>query len=397
MLKQERLMIIGASNLQLPAILKAKEMGLYVGVVDYNPHAIGVSYADEFFNVSTVDESGVLEAARKFKPKGIMTLATDLPMRSVAYACEQLQLPCISYETALRTTDKEKMIKAFQEFQVSHPWFYILDKETNVTEIQDKVEYPCISKPVDSSGSRGVVLINNKDEFDNAVKYSSSYSKSSKVIVEEYLKGYEVSVEILVLESQPIILAVTDKITSGPPHFVEMGHSQPSQLDVHSLESIKNLAINSVRALGISCGPVHAEIMFTENGPKMIEVGARMGGDCITTHLVPLSTGIDMLKVTINIALGQSVEINRTISKGASIRYIKSSVGKITSIKGLDDVKCFDGLKEIYLETAVDYVNPIQSSTDRLGYVIFQANDVKEAIRLCENAINTIKIITVTE
>lgn len=91
-----RFLIIGASVLQLPAILKAKEMGLYVGVVDFDPQAVGIPHADEYFNVSTIDEAGVYQVAKEFKADGIMTLATDMPMRSVAYATQRLGLVGIS-------------------------------------------------------------------------------------------------------------------------------------------------------------------------------------------------------------------------------------------------------------------------------------------------------------
>ena len=102
----KRLFIIGASILQLPAIQKAKEMGLYVGVADFNPNAIGIKYADEYFNVSTIDEEGIYQASKDFHADGIMTLATDMPMRSVAYATEKLNLVGISYNTAIKATDK---------------------------------------------------------------------------------------------------------------------------------------------------------------------------------------------------------------------------------------------------------------------------------------------------
>ena len=120
-------MIVGASVLQLPAILKAKEMGLYVGVADYNPQAIGIPYADEFFNASTMDEDAVLAAALKFKPDGIMTLATDMPMRGVAKVAENLGLCGIPYDTAIKATDKYEMIKAFKAHNVACPWYYVVD------------------------------------------------------------------------------------------------------------------------------------------------------------------------------------------------------------------------------------------------------------------------------
>jgi phosphoribosylaminoimidazole carboxylase (NCAIR synthetase) len=121
----KRVLIIGASILQLPAIIKAKEMGYYVAVLDYNPKAVGIPYADEYFNISTIDVEGVAKAAQDWGADGIMTLATDMPMRAVAKACETLGLNGISYETAVKATDKGEMIKAFEAHGVAHPWYYV--------------------------------------------------------------------------------------------------------------------------------------------------------------------------------------------------------------------------------------------------------------------------------
>lgn len=296
-----RLLIIGASILQLPAILKAKELGLYVGVADYNPNAVGIPYADEFFNVSTIDEEGVYQAAKAFGADGIMTLATDMPMRSVAYACSKLGLTGISYETAVKATDKGEMIQAFEACGVEHPWYYILSSADDVSRLNDRITYPCITKPTDNSGSRGVMLVNNREELENALAYSRENGRTGSVIVEEYMTGPEVSVEVMVLDGVPHILQVTDKLTTGAPHFVEMGHTQPSRLPERDLEKIRDLASRAVKSVGIANGPAHVEIILTGNGPKMVELGARMGGDCITTHLVPLSTGVDMIRATIEI------------------------------------------------------------------------------------------------
>lgn len=116
-----RLLVVGASILQLPAILKAKEMGHYVAVADYDPEAVGIPYADEYYNASTIDIDAITDIARVFKPDGIMTLATDMPMRSVAKASELLGLKSISFDTAVGATDKYEMIRAFNECGVPAP------------------------------------------------------------------------------------------------------------------------------------------------------------------------------------------------------------------------------------------------------------------------------------
>ena len=109
----KKILVIGASILQLPAILKAKEMGYRTAVADYNPKAIGVPYADEYYDVSTIDEDGITRLAKELKPDGIVTIATDMPMRSIAKACAECGLPAISYDTAIKSTDKGEMIRAF--------------------------------------------------------------------------------------------------------------------------------------------------------------------------------------------------------------------------------------------------------------------------------------------
>ena len=341
--KMKRLLIIGASHLQLPAIQKAKEMGLYVGVVDFNPDAVGISAADEYFNISTIDEEGVYQAARKFRADGIMTLATDMPMRSVAYAANKLGLVGISYDTAIKATDKGEMIKAFEASNVEHPWYYILSSLDELETVENRITFPCISKPVDNAGSRGVMLVHSRGELNEAVKYSSLNGRNGGVIIEEYLEGSEVSVEIIVVDGTVHILQITDKLTTGAPHFVEMGHSQPSQLEDENIDAIRDLAVRAVRAVGINNGPAHVEIMLTKKGPRMIELGARMGGDCITTHLVPLSTGIDMIKATIDICLGDVPDLEYKFHKGSAIRYLRQSHGTIQKIEGGRNCKILGG------------------------------------------------------
>ena len=389
----KKLLIIGASILQLPAIKLAKELGYYVGVIDYDPKAVGIPYADEYFNVSTIDIEGVAATAKEFAPDGIMTLATDMPMRSIARACEELGLPGISFDTAIKSTDKGEMIKAFEANGVEHPWYYILGTLDELDVVKDKISYPCVSKPTDNSGSRGVMLIHNESELCDAVAYSSKNGRGGSVIVEEYLKGPEVSVEIIALEGEPYVLNVTDKLTTGAPHFVEMGHNQPSMLGESNIEKIKDLACRAVKAVGIKNGPAHVEIMLTADGPRMVELGARMGGDCITTHLVPLSTGINMIEATVRLACGEKPDIERKFNKGSAIRYFSHSVGVIKGITGVEEASAIEGVKEIsFVKKVGDAVGKIGSSTDRVGFVIAQADTPEEAIRICERACGAINI-----
>lgn len=389
----KKVLIIGASILQLPAILKAKELGYYVGVADYNPEAIGIPYADEYFNVSTIDIDGVVEVAKRFKPNGIMTLATDMPMRAVAAACRELGLPGISPDTALKATDKAEMIKAFEAHGVEHPWYYVVSDRSVFDLIVRQASYPCIIKPTDNAGSRGVVLCHDKSELIKGYEYASHESRGGTVIIEEYLQGPEFSVEVMVVDGVPHVLQITDKITTGAPHFVEMGHTQPTSQPQYVQEKIKDLACRAVKAVGINVGPAHVEMILTEQGPKMVELGARMGGDCITTHLVPISTGVDMVAATIKLACGEEADIEPKWCKGSAIRYFDTPAGVLKGIDGVEKARSIPGVEEIFFVHDIgETLGEIGSSVDRIGFVIAQGETINDAVEICEKAQSLINI-----
>jgi len=387
----KRLLIVGASVLQLPAILKAKKMGLYVGVADYNPQAVGVPYADKFYNASTMDEDAILCAAQEFKPDGIMTLATDMPMRGVAKASERLGLHSISYSTAIKATDKYEMIKAFKEHNVASPWYFVVDSMEELRALEYKLQYPCVMKPTDNSGSHGVLLVRDFDHLMKSYGYCHASARKGRVIIEEFLRGNEVSVEVVVVDGTIHVLQITDKITTGPPFFVEMGHSQPSLHKSEIQEAIKQLARKACKAVGIDQGSAHVEMMVTKNGPVMIELGARLGGDYITTSLVPFSTGIDIVKATIDMALGKKPDTTPHLNCGAAIRYIEAPEGIICSIKGVNEAKSLSGVRDVIMtKTVGDLSVPIHCSNDRIGSVIAQAETVDKAVEVCNAALNKI-------
>lgn len=386
-------MIIGASVLQLPAIRKAKEMGLHVAVVDYNPQAIGIPHADKYYNASTMDEDAVLAAAEDYQPDGIMTLATDMPMRGVAKASEKLGLHSISYDTAVKATDKFEMIKAFKAHNVASPWFFTVNNLDELKGLESKLSYPCIMKPTDNAGSHGVVLAHNFEGLLQSYDYSFTSARSGQVIIEEYLQGNEVSAEVMVVDGKVSILQITDKLTTGAPHFVEMGHSQPSRLPLETQNAIKDLAVKACKAVGIDQGPAHVEMMVTGCGPVMIELGARMGGDNITTALVPLSTGIDMVKATIEVALGNQPDIESKFHCGSAIRYLDAPEGIIAGITGVEEARQMPNVKDVIMTKEVgDSSTPIHCSNDRIGSVITQAATAEEAVKDCEEAKNLIKV-----
>lgn len=172
-----------------------------------------------------------------------------------------------------------------------------------------------------------------------------------------------------------------------------MGHNQPSQLPIDIIEKIKKVSIDANKAVGIENGPSHTEIKVTKDGPKIVELGARLGGDNITTHLVPYSTGINMVEASIKIALGEEIDITKKIDMASAARYKKCDIGKISEISGIDEAREVSGIKDIKIVHKVgDYSNVIKSSNDRVCYAISQENSVEKAIESCEKALGKIKV-----
>lgn len=393
----KKLMILGASILQLPAILKAKEMGLQVIAVDMNSNAVGFDEPGIIKEViSTIDIPAVLECAKKHNIDGVMTLASDMPMRTVATVSKELGLVGITEETSFKATNKASMREALKQCGVPIPKFYKVSNRAEYDIATSKFDVPFVVKPADNSGSRGIVKIEDltdKQSIFDAYDYSKSSSRNGDVVVEEYMNGSEVSVETITVNGECQVIQITDKITTGSPHFVEMGHTQPSQLDADTKQRISEVAKLANKAVGITNGPSHTEIIVTKEGPKIVEIGARLGGDCITTHLVPLSTGVDMVECCIKIALGEVPDTDIKFSKGAAIRYLSCCTGKIESITGIDDAKALKGVQQIsIIHNIGDTVSEIKSSSDRVGFVVTQGDTPTDAVNKCNSAIAMINI-----
>ena len=393
----QKLMILGASVLQLPAYLEAKKMGIYTIAVDYDINAVGFKYCDKSFVVSTIDTESILRIAKEEKIDGIITLASDMPIRSVAKACEELKLKGLDYKTSVNATDKFAMRECLSAKNVPIPSYFLVDDYISFYDAVKRFEKECIVKPIDNSGSRGIFVITDvcdKQMIDEAYHYSKSFSRSGKILVEEYMHGDEVSVESFTINGITTVIQITNKMTSGIPYFVEVGHSQPCKQPKKIINDIIDVTKQAIKAIGIDNSPSHTEIKITEDGPKIVEIGARLGGGNITTHLVPLSTGVNMVANTINIALARDIDIKQKLNNGSAIRFFFSDIdGTIANIEYdktiLDDK---DVVEVCFQKTIGDKVKKLINGSERFGFVITKGTTEKNAVLKCNEIYNKIRI-----
>lgn len=395
-LHRKKVLFLGGGPLQIPALIKTKALGYYVICLDYDENAPGSKYADQFELISTIDKRAVLDIADKEHVDYVITSTSDAPVRTAAYVSEKLGLPTgISSSGAARATHKDIMRNCLDEADLPIPEYRIARSENEFREALRYFDYDCVVKPADSSASRGVVLLKKSQSVNVARLYHEEikYSKRGVLMVEEYLCGSEVSVEAMTVDGKTNILAITDKLTTAPPFFVELGHSEPTQLPTKTKEEIETLTKKVVSTIGIINGPSHTEIMITENGPKIIETAARLGGDYITARLVPLSTGIDMVGASVDLALLGTVDIPKPQNRGAAIRFITSHSGTIESITINERARTHPNLEEIEFYKGIgECIHSPESSSDRIGHVICSADDAETAVRAADEVISGISV-----
>jgi biotin carboxylase len=362
----KKLAIIGASYLQLPLVRKANEMGIETHCFAWEDGAVCKSEADYFYPLSIIDKEQILVECQHIGIDGITSIASDAAVPTICYVAEKLGLIANAYNDALVATDKYLMRKRFSEFDVLSPHYVIAKDQYNI----DNFNFPLIVKPTDRSGSRGVKKIETVTELKEAVNRAQQESFTHQAIIEEYITGSEVSVETISWQGKHYILAITDKVTTGDPYFVELEHHQPSQLSNEVQETIKTETIKALTALNVNFGASHSEFKITDKGDVFaIEVGARMGGDFIGSNLVQLSTGYDFVKGVIEVSLGQFSEPLSNEHRHSGVYFLCEETNRLLPII----LNASMNNKIVEAEITDKQLHSIQCSADRSGYFIYQS------------------------
>ncbi|MDO5093449.1 MAG: ATP-grasp domain-containing protein [Propionibacteriaceae bacterium] len=388
-----KVLILGASALQVPMIRRARELGMRTVVVDHNPLACGVPLADEFHAISTNDIPALVALARRAGIDGVTTLATDMPVRSIAAIAQALGLRGISPETALACTDKEVMAETFQRAGLPHPRFAAVTTLEAARAALERIGPPVIIKPTDSSGSRGVIQVTGPDELPEAFAYAQAASRTGRLLVEERLRGPEISCEVLCIAGSPHVVALTDKHTTGAPHFIEVGHALSARLAPPTEAAVRRLIADTTAAFGLTDGPAHIETILTDSGPRLVELGARLGGDFIASDLVPLATGVDLIGLVLRQACGEAIPVPIPGSGGAAARFLSAAPGPLAGFSGLQEAAAVPGVVTVQTWAEPGHiVTGLHSSSDRVAVVLAQGLDRDAAIASCEAAAQLITV-----
>ncbi|MBE6677547.1 MAG: ATP-grasp domain-containing protein [Ruminococcaceae bacterium] len=365
----KKIAIIGANSFQNRLILKAKEMGYETHVFAWQCGDVGETTADFFYPISIVEKEQILEECKKIKPDGIASIASDLAVITVNYVAEALGLTCNDYKDSIICTNKYEMRRAFMEGGVPVPKFLKVSAAPTEEELAG-FTYPLIVKPTDRSGSRGITKVNAYGELAAAVEASAEHSFEKCAVIEEFIEGDEYSCECVSYKGKHHFLALTKKYTTGAPHFIETGHRQPSDIPEEYRDGIITSIFKALDSLNIKNGASHTEFKLLTNGDiRIIEIGARMGGDCIGSDLVYLSTGVDFVAAVVDIACGNAPDLKpKHAPQKAAIRFLFEE----KDLALIDEAKA-DSTKNIVLISDIDKENmgKVTDSSTRMGYYIY--------------------------
>lgn len=395
----KKLMVLAAGLLQIPVIKKAREKGYYVIAVDDDPNAPGMALADKaIVPGGLMNEEKMVAIAKEEHIDGVIHPCSEVAMNVMGRINDDLGLCGISKDIAIRATNKHLMREAFEKYGAPSPKSILTkDEEDAWATFCNEFDTNAILKPSRNSGSRGIAKVVkgiSKEEFISLYRRALDESRDHQVLIEQFIEGPEFSVEVIVWQGEPHVLAVTDKKTTEAPYFVELGHNQPSLFPEDVQQKLKDGAIAGCRALGLTNCAAHCELKVQNGEAYLMEIGARMGGDFISTELTHLSSGIDMVAATIDVVLGVKPNLNPVEDKhGVAIRYFTPKPGVVKAIENVAALKRSDVYDaEIYVKPG-DTVKEVKSSLDRSGHVIVTAPTAKEAIRIAEDLVTAVKII----
>ncbi len=299
----KKLLILGGAYSQVPAICRASELGYYVITCDYNPLNPGHKYANKYINISSTDYKNVLRMVEKEKIRGVIAYASDPAAETAAYISDALHLPGASFEST-RTLSEKNLFRDFQRkngFVVPDYCTFVLNDN-----LEDKIKnivYPCIVKPVDCSGSKGVVKVDNKDSIIPAINNAIKTSRKGVAIAEAYIESelLQIHGDGIVFDGKLVFAALGDQrfINSAP-----IGSSYPSRASSKKLNMVLQEVQHVIDKTYFSEGGINIEARIDRKGRVFIvEIGARCGGNYIP-QWVEASTGIDEMTILLQMACG---------------------------------------------------------------------------------------------
>jgi biotin carboxylase len=393
-MSKQRVMVVTASRHQVPLISKAKAMGYEVLATDSQADAPALAFADHAAIVDATNTRDLLRIATEFRPNAILSEQTDVAVPAVAHVAEQLGLPGIGYQSAIRATDKWEMREACRRAKLAIPTYRLAKSTEEAVAAARDIGLPVIVKPTDGQSSRGVTKVTDIAAVAGAAERALEASRSRRVLVEELMVGRESSIESSVIGESVHVLGICEKVKCAPPYSFDLQLIYPGAFPLDILEEIRELNRNVISAIGIRMGLVHAEVMITAEGVRLIEIAARGCGARVATDLLPELTGIDLLALRLRQALGEEVHFPRLrADRFGILRFFDLPAGTVRRVGGLREAAALPNV--IHLEFAPKPGMRLEraiSGDQRPGFVLAVGGSRAEVVATADKVTSLIEV-----
>lgn len=402
-MRKKAVMILGAGVMQLPMIRKAKEMGLFVIASDKNPEAAGFREANFALTLDIKNAWAHAEWAtankERFNIAGVVAGA-DVAI-TAASVSNSLGLPGISIETAERSNNKWHMKKRWLADAIPTPWAEEVKTLFEAKAAVEKTGLPCMVKAIDNAASRGSRRIDSLDDLEEALIDAKNHSTTGTALIEEFVKGDEQSVELIVWNGVHYRFGIVDRHFGFGPFPIETGHTNPTALPKEIEEELFRVVQAAATSLGIDFGPYKADTIMTKKGPMVLELPARLSGGFHSQYTTPLATGLEPQKMTLALATGLEVKkeyFTQSKNRTAVCKAVFPEPGIIRSITGIEEAKALPGVEEVFMMVNEgDAIPAYRNCGHRVCYIIATGDDRTEAEANWQRAADTIKINTAPE
>ena len=378
----KKLLMLGGGFLQTYVIKEAKKCGYYVLVLDGDPNAMGYAYADEHAVINIVDEEACLAYAREKQVDGVLTAATDFSVLTMSHIAEAMGLPGINYRSAKIIKNKAEVRKVLFEAKADDTGYsYEIGSLEEAEKVLGEITFPRMVKPVDGSGSRGASRVDRAEDFVKACEFAMSGSITHRAVAEPFVDGKEYGVESFVNQGEIHVLGVMQKDMTLPPYYAELGHAIPSGLPYALEEKVKSCVRTAIKALGVNHGSVNMDLLINGDEVHIVDIGARMGGNLIGSHIIPRGTGINYMANMIRAAVGDPADFRPVMDAAPVATKLLALTPGI--VKALPDFDALRNEHNVVIDHHLhvgDTINEYHTNLDGCGYVVAGGTDIEDAI-----------------
>lgn len=364
---RKKVLVLGVASVQMDAILQLRKMGHETFAIAMAKDGPGADVADHFEMINILDEPAIIEFAKKNKIDIIYSVGSDLAMPVVCKLGQQLGLPYfVDYHAAYICNHKDLLRNALTS---ECPWnipFQVMDECSLVS-----IPFPCIMKPSDSQGQRGIFLVKSQEDVNQHFEDAKKYSRDHKVIIEHYVVGNEYSINCYLVNGELSYIVVSDRETW--PQYTGLIHKHivPTRtLTKEVVDEIKNMMSDVCKRLSIKNGPLYAQIKVEDNHPYIIEMTPRLDG-CHMWNILARATGVDLLKLCFDHLLsGDTSELKKMRDKIDKYELVFFCQEPNTIMDRSKLIVPDDAEYLFYYYETGDKIRPVNGRFEKIGYYI---------------------------